>query len=361
LHWHASDVLIVDDQETTLNVLHDLIAAQCPVARIVTYANPRDALAWAHGNDADLVLVDYRMPEMDGIQFLLALRSLAAYDDVPIIVVTAVNERMVRLEALGAGATDFVCKPVDPAEFQARCQNLLTLRHQSKLLHDKNRSLEGAVHEAMESVLLREKETLRRLAKAGEYRDEETGFHLDRMARYSRIIAEAAGIPEADCETLELAAPMHDIGKIGIPDAILLKPGRHDDKERFIMRQHTVVGYDILKGSPSRYLQAGAVIALGHHERYDGTGYPNGLHGEEIPVFSRIVAIADVFDALTSKRPYKEAWPFDKALDYVSAERGTHFDPRLADAFLSRITRVREIYETYRDLETQGPELRQIR
>ena len=361
MKWRKSDVLIVDDQEIFLNVLHDLVAAQFPEAHIIAHTCAETALEWARSNTADLVLVDYRMPRMDGNQFILALRSLSSYNDVPIVMVTAVNERKVKLDALSAGATDFIAKPIDEAEFNARCKNLLTLHHQATALRDRTASLEDAVHEATQTVLLREQETLRRLAAVGEYRDEETGFHLERMARYSRIIAEAYGLPTADCDILELAAPMHDLGKVSIPDAILLKPGRLSEQEMFVMRQHAVAGYEILKGSPSRFLQAGAVIALSHHERFDGNGYPSGLRGVEIPQAGRIVAIADVFDALTSKRPYKEPWPFEKAVRFVSSESGKHFDPNLADAFLSSIDRIREIYQQFRDIETVGPEIRNLR
>lgn len=359
--WRKSDVLIVDDQQFFLNVLHDLVTSELPEAHVVAHTCAETALEWARSNTTDLVLVDYRMPRMNGVQFILALRSLSAYNDVPIIMVTEVNQRPVRLEALAAGATDFVTKPVDESEFRARCRNLLTLHHQATALRDRTASLEDAISRATHTILLREEETLRRLARVGEYRDEETGYHLERMARYSRIIAETAGLPENDCEILELAAPMHDLGKVSIPDAILLKPGKLTETETFVMRQHAVAGYEILKGSPSRYLQAGAVIALSHHEKFDGTGYPSGLRGEEIPQFGRIVAIADVFDALTSRRPYKEPWPFDKAVKFVADEVHRHFDPMFVDAFLSRLEKVREIFQRFRDSEVEGPQIRNLR
>jgi two-component system response regulator RpfG len=195
----------------------------------------------------------------------------------------------------------------------------------------------------------REKETLLRLARAGEFRDEETGFHLIRMSRYSRLIASAIGLERDEAETVELAAPLHDIGKIGIPDHILLKPERLDDAEWKVMRRHPVIGHEILKGSASKYVRMGALIALGHHEKYDGSGYPNGLVGDHIPLCARIVAVADVYDALTSPRPYKKAWASEKAYEYLNAQRGRHFDPGLVEAFTGVQREIHEVQNEWRD------------
>jgi two-component system response regulator RpfG len=186
-------------------------------------------------------------------------------------------------------------------------------------------------------VRTRERETLMKLAKAGEYRDEETGNHIIRMAKYARLIAEELKLTAMECDEIEAASPMHDIGKIGIPDQILLKPGQHTPEEQKIMRRHPLLGHNILAGSPSRYLQMGAVIALSHHEKFDGSGYPQGLAGEDIPLPARIVAVADVFDALTSNRPYKRAWSFQDALKFIQSESGRHFDPACVRAFELRI------------------------
>jgi two-component system response regulator RpfG len=205
------------------------------------------------------------------------------------------------------------------------------------------------VEEATREVREREKETLLRLARAGEFRDAETGYHLIRMARYSRLIAEAIGLDHDECETIELAAPLHDIGKIGIPDQILLKPDKLDGGEWEVMRRHPVIGHEILKGSASKYVRMGALIALGHHEKYDGSGYPNGLVGDHIVLCARIVAVADVYDALTSVRPYKNAWPTDDALQYLRSQRRAHFDPRLVDAFLGVRSEVERVQQEWRD------------
>ncbi len=263
--------------------------------------------------------------------------------------VTAYGDREVKLRALTVGVTDFLTKPVDYAEAQARCRNLLRLSRHQEALAIHASSLEARVAASVDEIRHREQETLLRLALAGEYRDETTGYHVERMARYARLIAEGLGLPSEECRTLELAAPMHDIGKIGIPDEILRKPARHTKAETRIMRQHATIGYDILKGSPSKYLQVGSLIALGHHERWDGGGYPHGLVGEAIPLAARITAVADVFDALVSARPYKRAWPVDEAISYVRAETGKQFDPASVDAFCRDAAKIRDVHETYPD------------
>ncbi len=356
-----STVLVVDDQPTARMTLDTLVETLPTVASSVSFESPLQALDWARSNHADLALIDYHMPGLSGIELTRSLRGLEHFRDVPIVIVTHDVDREVRLGALEAGATDFLLKPVDSFEFRARCTNLLRLHEFSMVLRDQNRTLAREVSEATAAIRLREHETLRRLAKAGEYRDEDTGMHLERMSRYSKLIAEGFGLSPIECETIELASPMHDIGKIGVPDSVLLAARKLTEKEMFVMRQHAVVGYEILKGSPSRYLQAGAVIALSHHEKYDGTGYPGGQRGEEIPLAGRIVAIADVFDALTSRRPYKEPWSFEKSVKYVGQQRGRHFDPDLAQVFLDRINAAREIYENFRDGDVAGSEIREIR
>src|SRR6185503_6225087 len=243
----------------------------------------------------------------------------------------------------------FLTKPVDARECLARCRNLLTLRRQQLALEDRRRLLEHMVEDATREVREREKEALLRLARAGEFRDEETGYHLIRMSRYSRLIAHAIGLDADEVETVELAAPLHDIGKIGIPDQILLKPDRLDAAEWEVMRRHPVIGHEILKGSASKYVRMGALIALGHHEKYDGSGYPNGLVGDHIPLSARIVAVADVYDALTSVRPYKPAWPSEQAFEHLGSQAGRHFDPRMLEAFLGLRKEVIQVQNEWRD------------
>jgi len=342
-------VLVVDDQSTSRAILEQVVRTLDERLTVEGFARPIDAVLWATRHVADLVLVDYMMPEMDGIDFARRLRALPGYEHVPIVMVTVQDDKKVRYAALDAGITDFLTKPVDARECQARCRNLLTLRRQHLALEDRRRLLEGMVEEATREIREREKETLLRLARAGEFRDEETGYHLIRMARYARLIANAIGLERDEAETIELAAPLHDIGKIGIPDGILLKPGRLDAEEWRTMQRHPLIGHEILKGSASKYVRMGALIALGHHEHYDGGGYPNGLVGDHIPLCARIVAVADVYDALTSRRPYKPAWSADEAFGYLRAQRGQHFDPRLVDAFVAARDRVLEVQRDWQD------------
>jgi two-component system response regulator RpfG len=344
-----STILVVDDQLTSLAILERLAGSLDESSRVEAFTDPVEALKWTTWHEIDLVLVDFRMPRMDGVEFTRRFRETEGCKDVPLVVVTSFDAKDIRYRALEAGATDFLTKPVDHIEFRARCRNLLVLRGQQKIIKDRARWLERKVEEATREIRTREYETLIRLAKAGEYRDEETGNHVLRMAKYSRLIAEELGLDAEECQVVELSAPMHDIGKIGIPDHILLKPGRLTDDEVEVMRKHTLIGYEILKGSPSKYLQRGAEIALSHHERYDGGGYPCALKGEEIPLAARIVAVADVYDALTTWRPYKPAWAINKALDYVLAQRGKHFDPDCIAAFQSQFERIVSIQKTLSD------------
>jgi two-component system response regulator RpfG len=268
-----------------------------------------------------------------------------------VVIITCVEDKNVRYRALESGATDFLTKPIDHNECRARCRNLLTLRQQQRIIKDRARWLEKEITQKTQELRLREEETLLRLAKAGEFRDEDTGNHVFRMARYSRMIAEQLGFVEDRCDLIEHAAPMHDIGKIGIPDYILKKPGRLTATEWGEMQRHTVYGYEILRDSPSKYLQMGSIIALAHHEKFDGTGYPDGLSGDEIPIEARIVTVADVFDALTSRRPYKDAWPVEQALQLLMSERGQMFDPGCVDAFLQNVPEVRRILGDLPDLQ----------
>jgi two-component system response regulator RpfG len=343
-------ILIIDDQLTSRQILQQLVSSIEENTSVEAFANPLQALQWTSGNAVDLILVDYKMPEMNGVEFIQRFRTHPSTSHVPVIMVTSIEDRAVRYEALEAGATDFLMKPVDHHECRARCHNLLTQYQQYKIISDRSRWLERRVSEATSEIRLRERETLLRLARAGEYRDEETGNHVIRMAKYSRVIAEQLGFSKDDADVIEMAAPMHDIGKIGIRDDILLKPGKLTHEEFEIMKRHTIIGYDILKDSPSKFLQMGGIIALSHHEKFDGTGYPYGKKGNEIPIEARIVAVADVYDALVSERPYKNAWSMDAALDYMESHSGKHFDPDAFYAFKEQIDTVSKIQGMLPDL-----------
>jgi two-component system response regulator RpfG len=269
--------------------------------------------------------------------------------DIPIVVITVVDDRQVRYNALEGGATDFLIKPLDEHETRARCANLLDLRRHKIVLSDQARVLQYQVDRSVSAIHERELETLSKLAKAGEFRDKTTGNHLVRMAKYSGLIAQNLGLGGDMVHTIEVAAPMHDIGKIGIPDSVLMKEGPLSPAELEVMRSHPRIGYDILKGSPSKYLSMGSIIALGHHEKFDGTGYPNGLHGEDIPIVARVVAVADVFDALVSERPYKHSWPLNEGVEFLKSQRNKHFAGKCVDAFLADRTRIEAIYTELAD------------
>jgi len=280
----------------------------------------------------DLVLADYMMPGMDGLEFTRRVRARPDGRDVPIVVITVVDDRAVMYRALEAGATDFLTKPVDHYECKVRCRNLLTLRRQQLIIRNRTTSLEAQIRRAVGEIRDRERETIQRLARAGEYRDYVTGEQHARIGRMARSMAARLGMDPTFCEAIEIAAPLHDIGKIAIPDWILRKEGPLSPDEMSIMREHAGVGHDILKDSPSPYLAMGASIAFGHHEAWDGSGYPRGLSGTRIPVEARIVAIADILDALLSARPYKPAWPVSQALAEIRRLRGSRLDPDCVDA-----------------------------
>lgn len=342
-------VLILDDQSTGLKLLTQILLNMDKTLAIHAFTDPFKALKAAQIRKPALVISDYRMPAMDGLDFIRQFRKISDCDDIPLIIVTICEDVDVRYKVLDAGATDFLTRPLDHYECKVRCQNLLKLSRQQNQIKSRKALLEERVDQATEEIRQREYETLMRLAKAGEYRDEDTGMHVVRMAKISAVIAQGLGLSAQECHDVEVAAPMHDIGKIGIPDTILLKAGRLDEPEMEIMRQHTVIGHEILKNSPSKYLQMGSEIALAHHEKWDGSGYPYKLRGEEIPLIARIVAVADVFDALCSKRPYKEAWPAKKAIDYITSQSGKHFDPACVEAFVNDIDNIIAISNQYPD------------
>lgn len=344
------NVLIIDDNRMNLNLFIHMLE-MVDYAEPVAMTDPCAALEWCASNVPDLIVVDYMMPVMDGLEFLKRVRELPAMRDVPVVMVTAATEVAVRHEALRLSANDFLTKPVNNIEFNVRIGNLLALRKAQLQLAARADSLAEAVNQATAAVLSREREVIHRLSLAAEFRDQDTGTHLLRMAAFARLIAQSLGLSEQECDLVHEAAPMHDIGKVGIPDAVLLKPGALDADELTIMRRHPEIGASILANSDVPLLQAGAVIAISHHERYDGLGYPHGLAGDAIPLYGRIVAVADVYDALTTCRPYKARWDEQRALAYLEAERGKHFDPQCVDALLSNLDAVRQIQSQFADPE----------
>lgn len=262
---------------------------------------------------------------------------------------TAERDIDIRRRAIESGANDFLNKPADPIEFVARVRNLLALNDSRQKLANRALQLADEVRKATAQIARREQETIHRLTRASEFRDNETGLHIVRMGRYSALLGGALGMNAGEQELLLLAAPMHDIGKVATPDNILLKPGKLTPEEWSVMKQHTTAGFEILRDSDSKLLQKGAEIALTHHEKWDGSGYPRGLSGGGIPISGRICALADVFDALTSVRPYKPAWPIEQAIVHVHQGSGTHFDPAVVRAFERALPQIREVRETLND------------
>lgn len=338
------NVLIVDDQQSARVMLRGIVEGIHPKIEVTEFGDPVAALSWSQGHDSDLLLLDYRMPDLNGVEFARRYRSDLARRDVPIVLMAVIGDEPIRQAALDAGVIDFMVKPLRPRELKARCRNLLSLRREAESVKRRARSLEEQVMAGLQEIEQREREILFRLAKATESRDDVTGAHLERMAKYSGLLAAAIGLPEEEARMIEAAAPLHDIGKIAIPDAILNKPGPLTSDELSVMREHPRRGFDVLRDSPSRFVQLGAEIALRHHERWDGSGYPDGLSGEAIPLSARIVALADVLDALTTRRPYKAAWSLPDAVTYLREQRGRMFDPRLIDALEDNLDQVQEIH-----------------
>jgi two-component system, response regulator RpfG len=342
-------VLIVDDESTGRTILAKIIQQAEEDVAVDSFDNPLQALQWLDHNHPDLIITDYRMPDINGVELITRIRAKPACQDIPIMMITVVSEKSVRYDALEAGATAFLTRPIDQIECRTSCRNLLKLHEQQSIIQDRADWLARQVEVATQQIVSREHETLLRLAKAGEYRDEETGNHVVRMAKYSREIGEALGLSEKECDEIEYAAPMHDIGKIGIQDKILLKPGKFNKEEWTSMQEHTRIGHSILSNSQSRYIQTGSIIALNHHERFDGSGYPNGISGKDIPLVARIVAVADVYDALVSPRPYKTAWSIADAQDYLHKQAGSQFDPICVEAFFERLDNIATIHRTFSD------------
>lgn len=327
-----ANILIVDDQAVNTQLLEKILR-QAGYRNIFTCTDPTQVTERYFEHQSDLLLLDIRMPVMDGYQVMQALQQAVIDDYLPVLVLTAELTSEARGRALSSGAKDFITKPFDQLEVLQRIKNLLEVRLLHKQVLDHNLKLELEVRKRTEELEQSRLEIIARLGRAAEYKDNETGNHILRMSHFAGLLAKAANLGEKFSASIELAAPMHDIGKIGIPDYILLKPGKLDDDEWEIMKTHVDIGADLLAGTDVPLLSMARNIALTHHEKWDGSGYPRGLKAEEIPIEGRICAICDVFDALTSERPYKRAWPIEDALQYLRQQAGSHFDPDLIPLF----------------------------
>lgn len=346
-----AQILVVDDEAHNVKLLEALLHAEGYATH--SAFSGKEALRMAQSIVPDLVLLDIMMPEMDGFETVTRLKSDPRTQPIPVIMVTALEDRDSKLRALQAGAEEFLTKPVDRADLVVRVRNLLRLKEYSDFLADHNRLLEEQVTRRTEQLVEAYRDTVYTLTCAAENKDEETGHHVRRISFYCRELAETLELPLDFCEAIFYASPMHDVGKIAIADRILLKPGAFTAEEWEVMRSHSAIGARILAKGSSPYMRMGAEIALSHHERWDGSGYPNGLKGEEIPLSARIMQICDVYDALRSKRPYKQAFDHDYAVKAITQGDGRtlpeHFDPAVLAAFIAVQKNFSSIYETHRD------------
>jgi putative two-component system response regulator len=345
------NIVMLDDERISLAVLKNHVG-KLEDTRGHAFTHPTDALAWCESNEADVVIVDFMMHDMDGLEFVQRLRRIPGKEEIPILMVTGSRDRVLRHRALESGINDFLTKPVDVIELRARLKNMIALRASQKKLIQRARQLAIEAFKSTQAaaeVAAREHEALMCLSLAAERRQPETHEHFVRLSLYSKIIGLKLGLTEAEAELLRLAAPLHDVGKLGIPDHILLKNGKLTDSEWETIKQHTVMGAEILGHGTSAILRAGAQIAMSHHEKFDGSGYPYGLAGEAIPLFGRIVAVADVFDALTSTKPYKPAWDVPRALSVIRDSSGTQFDPVCVHAFFEAIDEILAVRAQHAD------------
>ena len=324
-------ILLVDDEPTNLKVLKQVL--QAAKYRLSFARSGQDALKLVEKEHVDLILLDIMMPEMTGLEVCKRLKQNPATADIPVIFVTALKDSIDEEKGFEIGAVDYIVKPIVPSIVLARVKTHLSLIKADELL---------TTHIDL----------IHRLGRAAEYKDNETGMHVQRMSRFAKIIASAYGFCEESAEDLMMAAPMHDIGKIGIADNILLKPGKLTEEEYEIMKTHAQIGGEILSNPSSHLIKLAHSVAMTHHEKWDGTGYPNGLSGEEIPIEGRIVALVDVFDALTSERPYKRAWSTEDAINYIMAQSGKHFDPALPPLLQQELPKLLAVQAQFAELDT---------
>lgn len=343
-------IFVVDDDPNILRLIESFLRQQ-GYSRLELFSDPRDVLARYQHTPPDLVLLDLCMPHMSGYDLMAAIHARNEPVPPPIIMLSGKNSADDVMQALQLGARDYITKPFRLQELATRVRNLLSVHLAHRLVHDQAAMLEQMVLERTQALKHSRLEVVRRLGRAAEYRDNETGLHTIRMSRYSALLARSLGWTEDEAELMLHASPMHDIGKIGIPDNILLKPGRLDERERAIMQRHTVIGAEILLDGDCDILNMARIIALSHHEKWDGSGYPNSLKGTEIPQAARIVAVADVFDALTSARPYKSVWPVENAATYMQEQAGYHFDPEVVDHFMNLLPEILRIRQEHSEPE----------
>ncbi len=347
-------ILVVDDEDRNLRLMEAMLL---PLGyEVILARDGLEALDKVKEIPPDVILLDVMMPKMDGYETARQLKEDERTKMIPIVMVTSLKEVEDRVKALEVGADDFLTKPVDRTELRARVSSSLKIKAYNDHMLNYQQELEDEVakrteqlRQSFERIKAASQETIHRLSRAAEYKDEYTGTHILRVSNYAAAVAIKLGLNKEDTDEILYASPMHDVGKIGIPDYILLKQGPLDSDEWGKMRHHCTFGAKIMEGSDAESIKQAEVIALTHHEKWDGSGYPKGLKGAEIPLIGRITAIADVFDALTTKRPYKEALPLEKAISIIKENRGSHFDPEVVDAFLAVKDEIVSIREKYQD------------
>jgi len=341
-----ASILVVDDEESNVRLIKNVLETK-DYEKIIAVTDSREVLDVCKENHIDLILLDINMPYMDGYEVMDQLQDYYQALMPPVLVLTAQASTEFKKKAFDRGARDYVTKPFSIDEILSRVKNLLQVQLMHEQLENQNHMLELKVKERTQEIFQTRLEVVRRLGRAAEYRDNETGLHIVRMSKISMLLGQACGMDDYQADLLLNASPMHDIGKIGIPDHILLKPGKLDAEEWGIMKTHAEIGANILSGGGSDLLDMASEIAMTHHEKWDGSGYPSNLEGEAIPLSGRISAVADVFDALTSERPYKKAWAVEDAVEFMAKQSNKHFDPMLIKYFNDLLPDIMNVKEKY--------------
>jgi len=341
-------ILIIDDQKLHALYLDKLLREE-GYQNIECQSDPLKSIATCKDFKPDMIVLDLLMPHLDGFQVMEQMNEFRREHYLPILALSEDKSSDVRIRALQSGATDFLNQPYENIEILFRIRNMIMMRSLHLQVQNQNKILEQKVNERTKELKETQLDIIRRLAMAAEFRDGDTGSHIIRMSYYCERFGRSLGLDDEECELLFQASPLHDVGKIGIPDSILLKPGALTPEEFEIMKTHTTIGSQLLSGSNAPVMKMAEIIALTHQEKWDGSGYPQQLKGNEIPLVGQICGICDVFDALTSERPYKKAWDVDKALEQLDKEKGTHFQPRLIDRFLDIAEAIKEIKNNHQE------------
>jgi two-component system response regulator RpfG len=347
-------VMIVDDTASQRTLVRSLVKDISESIKVSDVADPVQALLLSQKDPPDMLIIDYRMPKMDGLEFVRRFRRPLSQRDIPVIFISVVDDASVREAALGAGVIDYIVKPIQPLDFKAKLKSLIEMRQHQ--VSQKNRSylLEHQLNTALRDIEYRERELFLRMAKLIEMREANPQAHAEVLSSYAVALAEALGMAEDEVRNIANAILLHDIGNVAIPDVILNKPEPLSKQERSVMQSHTVHGHSVLQGSRNHLFQMAADIALSHHEHWDGSGYPQGLKGLEIPVAARIAAIADMLDALASPRPYRPARSFDEALEITKTSAGVKLDPTIVKLMMTRKTDLQAIYNAAQELQPKA-------